>query len=163
MFQQQPLKGKKPKPSWFDQELQRNNGNTETLIAAMDDGKIFRDAQRIFKDLMYRNVNLELYGGYFLDPRFINALYNNAYDRWLRYSTLYQALFMFNEHHVKVAPQETDSINYEVILMTNYSKLVNAYIIICEILDMVRTTGQPSYLYSLSDKLLPFREELRSE
>lgn len=159
----QPPKARKAKPCWFDRELQNVNGNKEVLIASMDYQKMYKDAQKIFKDLMYRNVNLAEYGVYFINTELMSALYDNAYERFCRYSVLYNALFMYHDNHYKSAPNDTDILNYEVVLMNNYQRLFTAYNIIVEVLDNVKKTGDPSYLFSLSDRLNPYRQDLQNE
>lgn len=162
MFQDGNIKAKKQKLSWFDLELQKNGNNMETLISGMDDNKIYRDAQRIFRDLMHRNINLAIYGTFFTNPRFMNLIYSNAYERYCKYNTLYNALILYNESLNK-DPSNTATNEYVVSLMANYQKLSFAYSFICESLDAVQRTGNPSYLFSLSEKLYPYQAELRNE
>lgn len=162
MYQDGNLKARKPKPCWFDLELQKNGNNMETLITGMDDTKIYRDSQRIFRDLMYRNVNLATYGVFFTNQRFMNIIYQNAYDRYCKYNALYNALLCYNEFLSKDSSNNA-TIDYIVSLMAFYQKLSFAYSFICEALNAVKTTGNPSYLFSLSDKLAPYQTELRNE
>ena len=163
-FQQQIPKGKKQKPSWFDRELQNVNGNEEVLIASMDYNKMYRDAPRIFKDLMHRNINLAIYGKYFINnsPLMI-ALYDHAYEKYCRYSTIYNALVTYNESWAKAQPDSYDILNYQATLIQNYQRLSAAYAIICQVLYNVKKTNDPSYLFSLSDKLSQYRMELQNE
>lgn len=163
MFQPAQIKGRKPKPSWFDIELQRNNGNTETLITAMGDDKLYKDATRIFKDLMHRNINLEVYGQYFNDTRLMYNLYNKAYDRYMYHTTICNAVSHYHNYHLNAAPNDVDSLNYEITVANNSQRLANAYSLICESLNLVKETKNPSYLYALSDKLAPYRTELQNE
>ena len=163
-YQAQIPKGRKQKPSWFDRELQNVNGNEEVLIASMDYNKMYRDAPKIFKDLMYRNVNLAIYGKYFMNNSpLTSAIYDHAYEKYCRYSMICNALIQYNEGWVKAHPEDYNVLNYQTTLIQNYQRLATAYSIICQVIDNVKKTNDPSYLFSLSDKLMPYKAELQNE
>jgi hypothetical protein len=155
--------GKRMRPNWFDRELQNNGGNADTLIRAMDTMKMYNDAPRIFKDLMYRNIDMETYGHYFLDNNFIEQLYLRAYNNWRLYTTLYNAVCMSIEMLSRNAVVNESEIKYQEGIRNTYVRLANAYGFICQKVNSTRQTKDLSYINCIGNLMDQFRNDLQSE
>ena len=154
--------GRKMKPSWFDRELQNNGNNMENLISAMDTTKIYRDSNRIFKDIMYRNIDMEKYGRYFFDQHFMETIYQSANDKYREYYTIQNAMAISISMLTNSPSPNMQEIKYEEAIRINYSKLTQTYEVIINKLYLTKTTGDLSYINTIANDLEQIRRDLQN-
>jgi hypothetical protein len=155
--------GKRMRQNWFDRELQNNGGNAATLISAMDTMKMYNDAPRIFKDLMYRNIDMQTYGHYFLDNTFIEQLYLRAYNNWRLYAAISNAMRISIEILLKDSKLNEPEIQYQEGVRNTYTRLANAYNLILKKVAMTRESKDLSFINCIANDIEQYRNEIQSE
>lgn len=82
----------KKRNNYFSDNIQRNG---EGFLQQYDARKLRSDANRVFKDIAYGNIDFDKYWMYFTEPTFINALIDVANTKKMIHTTSYMALDQF--------------------------------------------------------------------
>jgi hypothetical protein len=80
----------KKRNNYFSDNIQRNG---EGFLQQYDARKLRNDANRVFKDIAYGNIDFDKYWAYFTEPTFINALIDVADTKYRIHQYSYESLF----------------------------------------------------------------------
>lgn len=136
--------------SYFDTNIQKGG---ENFLLNKSVQEIQKDARkRIFKDMVFGNVDYSKHGKYFMDARFLELLINASEEELQKHYLLFNAISMFD-----LANPGTNRVPQ---LVRSESELFTTFNWINYYLKMVRDTGfNISYLPEMSLKISQFKNE----
>ena len=146
----------KRQQNFFEQNIEqslRQNGD-DNFILRMDPGQIQKFAKkRIFREMVYNQIDYEACSKYFLDPKFFENLLQAAYDELNNNIILARALTEYDLNH--------PGNNLIGILRAKYINLEFIYSILYDRLLCVKQSGfNLGYLSDISAVLLPYRNQI---
>ena len=142
----------KKRNNYFSDNIQRNG---EGFLQQYDARKLRSDANRVFKDIAYGNIDFDKYWMYFTEPMFINALIDVANTKKTIHATSYMALEQYTM-------MQTSS-DIEVV-KRYHRRLMEAYNLFYEYFMAVKMSGfsgeSISNLKALSNKTREYAPDM---
>lgn len=118
--------------NYFDMMIERYN--SEDFVVNITAEQIQKSAKnRIFREMVKGEIDYAMYGGYFLDPKFLENLIIAAQDELRNKETIYNALRFYDFYH----PGSIDVV-YNITL---YQNLVIVYTAILQRLSSLKYGG----------------------
>ena len=136
--------------SYFDTNVQKGG---EDFLLGKSVQEIQKDAKkRIFKDMVFGNIDYSKYGKYFMDARFLQLLINTSEEEMIKHQLLFAAISGFD--------LANPGINRVPQLISTESQLYSVFYCINSYLIMVRDNDfNISCLPELSLKIYQYRNE----
>ena len=146
------MANQKKRNNYFSDNIQRNG---EGFLQQYDARKLRSDANRVFKDIAYGNIDFDKYWMYFTEPMFINALIDVANTKRIIHTTSFMALEQFT--------QMQTSSDIEVV-KRYHRRLMEAYNLFYEYFMGVKMSGfsgaSISNLKALSNKAREYAPDM---
>jgi hypothetical protein len=125
--------------------------NREDFIVCLKPEQIQRSAkERIFREMVRGQIDYSVYGGYFLDSKFLENLLIAADNELRNNSCVAEALGYYDMH---VCPGSALVISNK----TRYEQLRYIYSILCSRLNALKLTGDIGTLIDIQYVLADFR------
>ena len=146
------MANQKKRNNYFSDNIQRNG---EGFLQQYDAKKLRSDANRVFKDIAYGNIDFDKYWMYFTEPMFINALIDVANTKRTIHSISYMSL--------EQSTQVQTSSDIEVV-KRYHRRLMEAYNLFYEYFMNVKTSGfsgqSINNLKSLSNRVREYAADM---
>lgn len=110
------------------------------------------DANRIFRDLAKAKIQIEKFGGYFLDDTLSMCLMKVANEKYIYYNVIWSGVNML----LQAQPSNGEVLS----VFQKVSRSREAYLTILSCLDAVKKSQDFHYLYGLVSQLNQFRFDL---
>lgn len=140
---------KKTKPNYFSTNINRFG---ESFLDMKNSRDIQNDAPRIFRELARKNINLEVYGHFFLDKHFLENLIEVAKNKVIFHNTSFQTM----NYAISVMNMNRQPIDQNIIdVAYTHKNIADTYNVIYYYLKMIENSNRTNIipLYNLSDVL----------
>lgn len=142
---------KKKQNDYFSQSIQQYGENFLQYKNARD---LEMDSIKVFRGLARGNINIDRYGCYFLEPQFLNACIQAAYSKLVYFNISFSGVNYYKD--AIFASGNTPDPNI-IMVLDHHKKCSEAYKIILDNLNNIRSTGDINYLVCLANSLSDYR------
>lgn len=138
--------------NYFTQNIQKFG---KDFLLYKNAKELEQESNKIFRELARGRVDLEKHGHYFLNQQFLESCIVNAYNKYTYHNISFTGInyFVINQ------PGAGQDMNI-ITVLEQHRRSAEAYCIILQTLNTIKSTYDYSYLYGLYDKLKNYRNYL---
>ncbi|MGL5751126.1 MAG: hypothetical protein ACRCXT_11400 [Paraclostridium sp.] len=143
---------------------QQNNYFTKNIRDRGEDFLFYKtakdlefDAMSVFRDIARGKVDLNKFGGYFLNTQFLDSLIKVSYEKYCTHQISYNGVSMLINSYASMG-QSPDMMVLTV--NENHKRLAEAYLIIYNTLMYIKNTNDVTNLYILPNNLNIYKNML---
>lgn len=138
------------KPSYFRENVSRFGENFIETKSAYD---LERDTKRIFRDLLYGNINFDVDGKYFYNVKVVEACLRSSYEEW------YNANYNYTGNCLFMQQSGINETMFEKLIQYNMRRR-DAYQIIWNAFQNFANTQDLRYLMILQNQLAKYKANI---